>query len=88
MDAVDELVVDQLKNSNSLKYLDKTSARQGFITRHMTLIFGRSTVLAIIAPATVTGFCSLASPSTASPCHRSVCRQPWNHLTRPFSSIN
>jgi len=56
MDAVGELVVDQLKNRNSVKYLDNTSARQGFTTRHMTMIFGRSTVLAIIAPATVTGF--------------------------------
>ncbi|MEQ8743098.1 hypothetical protein [Parasphingorhabdus sp.] len=39
-----------------MKKLDKTSARQGFTTRHMTMILGLSIVLAIIALAVVTGF--------------------------------
>lgn len=38
------------------KKLDKTQARQGFTTRHMTIVLGISTVLAIIALAIVTGF--------------------------------
>lgn len=39
-----------------MKKLDKTSARQGFRTRHMIIVLGISTVLAIIALAVVTGF--------------------------------
>ncbi len=38
------------------KQLDKTSARQGFTTRYMTIVLGVSIVLAIIALAAVTGF--------------------------------
>ena len=38
------------------KQLDKTSARQGFTTRHMIVVLGISIVLAIIALALVTGF--------------------------------
>lgn len=38
-----------------MKKLDKTSARQGLTTRHMTMILVTSTVLAIIALALVTG---------------------------------
>jgi len=36
--------------------LDETSARQGFTTRHMTIVLCLSIVLAIIALAAVTGF--------------------------------
>lgn len=36
--------------------LNKTSARQGFKTRHMTVVLGVSTVLAVVALAVVTGF--------------------------------
>ncbi|WP_417591401.1 hypothetical protein [Parasphingorhabdus sp.] len=39
-----------------MKKLDKTSARQGITTRHMIIVLGISTVLAIIALAAVTGF--------------------------------
>lgn len=38
------------------KQLNKTKARQGFTTRHMTIILGLSTGLAIVALAAVTGF--------------------------------
>lgn len=38
------------------KELNQTKARQGFTTRHMTIILGVSTGLAIIALAVVTGF--------------------------------
>ena len=39
-----------------MKKLDKTSARQGFTTRHMTIVLGVSTLLAIVALASVKGF--------------------------------
>ena len=39
-----------------MKKLAKTSARQGFTTRHMTIVLGVSTLLAIVALAVVTGF--------------------------------
>ncbi|WP_257721887.1 hypothetical protein [Sphingorhabdus sp. M41] len=38
------------------KQLDKTSARQGFTTRHMIIVLGLSTLFAIVALAAVTGF--------------------------------
>lgn len=38
------------------KQMDKTRARQGFTTRHMILVLGVSTLLAIVALALVTGF--------------------------------
>lgn len=37
------------------KQLDKNKVRQGFTTRHMIIILGASTGLAIIALAVVTG---------------------------------
>ncbi|WP_417485541.1 hypothetical protein [Maricaulis salignorans] len=37
------------------RQLDKTSARQGFTTRHMTIVLGVSIVLAIGALAIVMG---------------------------------
>ncbi|WP_276308615.1 hypothetical protein [Sphingorhabdus sp. YGSMI21] len=38
------------------KQLDKTRARQGFTTRHMIIVLGLSTALAVVALAAVTGF--------------------------------
>ncbi|WP_417612733.1 hypothetical protein [Parasphingorhabdus sp.] len=38
------------------KQLDKTSARQGLKTRHMTLVLAISMVLAIVILAAVMGF--------------------------------
>ena len=39
-----------------MKGLDKTNARQGVSARHVIIILGSSTVLAIVALAAVTGF--------------------------------
>lgn len=38
------------------KQLDKTGARQGFTTRHMTLVLAISMALAIVILAAVMGF--------------------------------
>jgi len=38
------------------KKLDETSARQGFTTRHMTIVLGLSLVLAVVALGAVMGF--------------------------------
>ncbi len=59
MDALGQHVMDPVppeKQENEMKKLDKTSARQGLTTRHMTIVLGVSTLLAVIALAAVTGF--------------------------------